>query len=171
MSESKAKRLTSELKSPEFKNRNYEELKEMVDLAMKGEYDRVGTHSNTFSVLSKRSRSMYSQNNDDLTSKNGSENSRFIPTMREIKYLFEKLVGAKYEKEMKPDYEKQMNEDLERTKSNNNLPLIKENSKKTISVPRQNANAQMKNFTDISKIKLLEFANSIDRNNPNDKMK
>ena len=94
------------------------------------------------------------------------QDSRFMPTMREIKYLFEKLVGAKYEKEMRPDYEKQLDDDLE---SKKNIPkIIVTPAKKTLSMQKSVASENVKNITDISKIKLLEFANDIDKNKPKD---
>ena len=92
--------------------------------------------------------------------------AKLMPTMREIKYLFEKLVGEKFEKEMRPDM-RIMNEDLDQvTNSELNIEKIaKEETDRILkSVPMESKTIkQMNEFDDISKKKLLEFAYKIEK--------
>lgn len=144
-------------------NRNYEELKELVDLAMRGEYQRMDPVKQKFGTF----RSQSTGNLDNGTENYGKLESRFMPTMREIKYLFEKLVGAKYEREMRPDYERQLDDDLQSKPTNIPETAITP-AKRKYSVSVTPASEKMRNISDISKIKLLEFANDIDKNKTKD---
>lgn len=92
--------------------------------------------------------------------------AKLMPTMREIKYLFEKLVGEKFEKEMRPDM-RIMNEDLDQvTNSELNIEkIVKEETDRILkSVPMESKTIkQINEFDDISKKKLLEFADKIEK--------
>ena len=80
--------------------------------------------------------------------------AKLMPTMREIKYLFEKLVGEKFEKEMRPDM-RIMNEDLDQvTNAESTIAkIVKEETDKILkSVPmKSQAIRQMTEYDNISK--------------------
>ncbi|CAI2387217.1 unnamed protein product [Moneuplotes crassus] len=149
-------------------NQNYEELKEMVNIAMRGDYISLG---NEYHLGAKLSRRVQSQSN--LSQSNNSNkidhDSRFIPTMREIKYLFEKLVRTKYENEMKPDHERQMQKDFpSKKKSSVDLPNIKGVKDASKTHNEEQAIQVDKELKEISKMKLLEFGKAISKNKPKD---
>lgn len=129
---------------------------------MRGGYETVFAKGQSLG----KSQSMGVLNLDRGQIKQEIKDAKYMPTMREIKYLFEKLVGNKYEKEMKPDYEKQLNEDLKETPKANPLDSLKEEPK-TVSIPRRSmTQKKMDDFKAVSKMKLLEFAEDINRNKP-----
>jgi hypothetical protein len=166
----KTSRAESETKADLFmKTNNYEELKEMVTLALSGGHEYNSFVNPKATSKFGKTQEIKLANISEKMLKNEIRDSKFMPTMREIKYLFEKLVGNKYDKEMRPDYEKQLDEDLTKQATE----IIKEvverklNNAKPIPI-RSITQRMMQDYHKVSKRKLLEFAHDIDRNKPKD---
>jgi len=130
----------------------------MVQLAMRKDY-QVGGKIFPVTQTIVRSGSQHKNINKDRI-REEIKDSKNMPTMREIKYMFEKLVSDKYEREMKPDYEKDANEQIKNRNSQSN------NLTPQLTLQRNNTQLKMQDFQISSKQKLMEFADNIDKNKP-----
>lgn len=148
-------------------NLNNDELKQMVAQALKGTiYEQELSPAKKATAMNK-SQSAKLIEASDSRFKEAIQDAKLMPTMREIKYLFEKLVGEKFEKEMRPDV-RQMNEDLNQVhpSGRKSPPLLEKPKTGGIvkSIPmRSQTQRQMSEYDNLSKKKLLEFADDIEK--------
>ncbi|CAI2385516.1 unnamed protein product [Moneuplotes crassus] len=150
-------------------NRSYEDLEEMIEIAMRGDYEPSKLSTKKKSQFSRRTQSHAVIDRKVSVVSNSSHDSRFIPTMREIKYLFEKLVRTKYENEMKPDHEKMMEQDFSvNDESQKNLSSVKDDQSSSRPQTGETAAEKHQNYKEVSKKKLLEFGKSIAEKKPKD---